>query len=177
MSSFCLQLSTTIHGWFSMKCWRNWWHIIMCILKLVFLFQTKEADLLDLSLRLQDAEELSEGLRKELKSSQADREAQVHIRAGVDFIKVGRKAWIIEKALSICALCLRPTFWKAFYWHKSSAQGRMAQKKFMKLTPVQSITFYLGSRYKDCVFCFVLLIIYFILLNRLSVLSNWFLRK
>ena len=66
--------------------------MFMCILKQVFLFQTKEADLLDLSLRLQDAEELSEGLRKELKSSQADREAQVHIRAGVNFIKVGRKA-------------------------------------------------------------------------------------
>ena len=29
---------------------------------------------------------------------------------GVDFIKVGRKAQIIEIALSICALRLRPTF-------------------------------------------------------------------
>ena len=51
----------------------------MYFLTTVFcLFQTKEADLLDLSLRLQDAEELSEGLRKELKSSQADKEAQVY---------------------------------------------------------------------------------------------------
>ena len=44
----------------------------------MFFLQTKEADLLELSLRLQDAEELSEGLRKELKTSQADKEAQVH---------------------------------------------------------------------------------------------------
>ena len=29
---------------------------------------------------------------------------------GVDVIKVGRKAQIIEIALSICTLCLRPTF-------------------------------------------------------------------
>ena len=30
--------------------------------------------------------------------------------SGVDFIKVGRKLQIIETALSICALRLRPTF-------------------------------------------------------------------
>ena len=46
---------------------------------------------------------------------------------GVDFIKVGRKAWIIDIALSICALRLCPTFWKAFYWCIRSAQGRRAQ--------------------------------------------------
>jgi hypothetical protein len=39
--------------------------------------QSKDAELLDLSLRLQDACELTEGLRKELKTSQADKEAQV----------------------------------------------------------------------------------------------------
>ena len=31
-------------------------------------------------------------------------------RAGVDFIKVGPKAQVIEIARSICALQLRPTF-------------------------------------------------------------------
>ena len=30
--------------------------------------------------------------------------------SGVNFIKVGRKAQIIERVLSICALRLRPTF-------------------------------------------------------------------
>ena len=47
---------------------------------------------------------------------------------GVNFIKVGRKVQIIEIALSICALRLRPTFWEAFYWRKSWVQGRRAQK-------------------------------------------------
>ena len=42
---------------------------------------------------------------------------------GVDFNNVGRKHQIIEIALSICALGLHPTFWEAFYWRKSWAQG------------------------------------------------------
>ena len=33
---------------------------------------------------------------------------------GDDFIKVGRKAGIIEIALSICALRLHPTFWEIY---------------------------------------------------------------
>ena len=53
-------------------------------------------------------------------------------RTGVDFIKVGRKVQIIEVALFICALHL--TFWEAFLCRKSWAQGRRAQKQFMKLT-------------------------------------------
>ena len=32
--SFCLQLSSTIHGWFSMECWRNRWHIFVLALVL-----------------------------------------------------------------------------------------------------------------------------------------------
>ena len=55
-------------------------------------------------------------------------------KSGVDFIKVGPMAQIIEIALSICALRLRPTFWDAFHWRESWAQGRRAQKQFMKLT-------------------------------------------
>ena len=39
--------------------------------------QTKDAELLELMLRLKDAVELSEGLRKELKTSQSDKETQV----------------------------------------------------------------------------------------------------
>ena len=49
---------------------------------------------------------------------------------------MGGKARIVEIARSICALRLRPTFWEAFYWRKSSAQGWRVQKKFMKSTPV-----------------------------------------
>ena len=51
------------------------------------------------------------------------------LKPGVDFIKVGRKARIIEIALSICALRLRLIFWGAFYWRESSAQGCRAQKR------------------------------------------------
>ena len=54
---------------------------------------------------------------------------------GVNFIKVGCTAQIIEIALSICALCLCTTFGGAFYWRKSWAQGHRAQKQFMKSTP------------------------------------------
>ena len=58
--------------------------------------------------------------------------AQV-LTSGVDFIKVGRTTQIIEIALSICTLS--PTFGEAFYWRKSWAKGRRAQKQFMKSTP------------------------------------------
>ena len=57
-------------------------------------------------------------------------------RSRVDFIKFGRKAQIIEIALSIWTLHLRPTFWEGFYWHKSWAWGLRAQKQFLKLTLV-----------------------------------------
>ena len=50
------------------------------------------------------------------------------VKFGVDFIKDKSWAQIIEIALSICTLRLRPTFWEAFYWRKSSAQGHRAQK-------------------------------------------------
>ena len=49
-----------------------------------------------------------------------------HQPSGVDFKKFGRTVQIIEIALSICALHLRPTFREAFYWRKSLAQGRKA---------------------------------------------------
>ena len=59
----------------------------------------------------------------------------IRFYSGNDFIKNGRKPQIIEIALSICPLCLCPTFWEAFYWPKIWAQGLRAQKQFMKLTP------------------------------------------
>ena len=40
------------------------------------------------------------------------------VKFGVDFIKDKSWAQIIEIALSICTLRLRPTFWEAFYWRR-----------------------------------------------------------
>ena len=43
---------------------------------------------------------------------------------------------IIEIALSICALRLRPTFWEAFYWRKVGRYALRSAPNFMKSTPV-----------------------------------------
>ena len=67
-------------------------------------------------------------------------------QAGVYFIKVGRKAQIIEIALSICTLRLPPTFWEAFYWLKIWARGPMVQKQFMKSVPELLLLSYLYNR-------------------------------
>ena len=50
------------------------------------------------------------------------------LNSGVDFIKVGCTAQIIEIALSICTLHLRPTFEKLFFWRKCAAQGLKDQR-------------------------------------------------
>ena len=46
----------------------------------------------------------------------------------VDFIKVGRRVQIIEIALSICTLCLRPTFEKLFTVVKFQRKGIRRKK-------------------------------------------------
>ena len=59
-------------------------------------------------------------------------------KSGVDCIKVGRTAQIIEIALSICAHRLPPTFEKLFtgvnVWHRVQKIGTGC-KQLMKLTP------------------------------------------
>ena len=54
---------------------------------------------------------------------------------GVDFIKVKSWAQIIEIALSICALGLRPTFTPLKNFSKVGRRARIGHKKFMKSTP------------------------------------------
>ena len=61
-----------------------------------------------------------------------------HLKSGVDFIKVGRMAQIIEIALSSYALRLHPftpIFWEAFYWRKSSGKGVGDKKSLWNRPP------------------------------------------
>ena len=62
---------------------------------------------------------------------------QLPISSMIFLITVGIRGQFPQ---GFCALtpifcALRPTFWEASYWRKSWAQGRRAQKQFMKSTP------------------------------------------